>query len=323
MRIFEGAQARRAAEGPPIAPLALAIGNFDGVHRGHQELVRVARALAAKIGGETGVLTFAPHPARVFAPALAPPLIVSLTRRLELLAAVGVDLAVVEPFTRDFAAIEAEDFVRDFLVAGLGAREVVIGYDFSFGRGRRGNPELLRALGASLGLSVSIVSPVSIDGLLCSSTKVRELVLEGRVEGAALLLGRPFELTGPVVRGAGRGRGLGFPTANLEPEAELVPKLGIYAARAHVLDASGAVASSHRAALSVGNNPTFESRSSPETNRGASVEAYLLDFDADLYGQRLRLDVLHHLRDERRFASVEALVAQIASDVAEVRSRLP
>ncbi len=310
MRILEGMAAAGAR-----TPLALAIGNFDGVHRGHQELVRLARARAAALGGEAGVLTFWPHPARIFAPTLAPPLIVSLERRLELLAETGIDLAVVEPFTRDLASIEAEDFVRDWLVGRLGAREVVVGYDFSFGRGRRGNADLLRALGATLGLGVSIVSPVSVDGLPCSSTKVRELVLEGRVEGAALLLGRPFEVTGPVVRGAGRGRGLGIPTANVASEAELLPKLGIYAARAHVLDARGASESSHLVALSVGSNPTF----TPGAGSPVTVEAHLLDFDADLYGRRLRLDVLHRLRDERRYESVEALLAQIHADIAQVR----
>jgi riboflavin kinase/FMN adenylyltransferase len=305
---------------PPEAlpsPLALAIGNFDGVHRGHQELVRAARGIAARLGGTAGVLTFDPHPARVFAPALAPPLIVSLERRLELLGAAGAELAIVEAFTPALAAVEAEAFVRDVLVGGFGAREVVVGYDFSFGHGRRGTPALLGALGAGLGLGVTIVPPVTVDGLVCSSTKVREFVLEGRVEGAALLLGRPVELQGPVVRGAGRGRGLGIPTANVAPEGELVPRLGIYAARALLLDARGAVASTHKAALSIGSNPTF-------VPAGAVVvEAHLLDFDGDLYGQRVRLEVLHRLRDERRFESVEALLAQIAADVAETRARVP
>jgi riboflavin kinase / FMN adenylyltransferase len=316
LKIVAGA-AEAADVGRP--PLALAIGNFDGVHRGHQELVRVARALAGPLAGAAAVLTFTPHPARVFAPALAPPLIVSLERRLELLAVAGVDVAIVEPFTPAFASIEAEAFVRDVLAARLGAREIVVGYDFSFGRGRRGTPASLRALGAELGLGVTIVEAVSIDGLPCSSTKIRELVLEGRVEGAALLLGRPVEITGAVVRGAGRGRGLGVPTANVAPEAELLPRLGIYAARAHVLDAAGAVASSHRVALSVGRNPTFTGAGAG----GVTVEAHLLDFDGDLYDRRLRLEVTHWLRDERRFDSTGALVGQIGADIAEVRARLP
>jgi riboflavin kinase/FMN adenylyltransferase len=305
-----------SARTPGAAPLALAIGNFDGVHLGHQELVRVARARGAAIGATAGILTFTPHPARVFAPALAPPLISSLERRLELLGEAGAEIAIVEPFTPALAAVEAEAFVRDVLVARLGAREVVVGYDFSFGRGRRGTPALLRDTGAAVGLGVTIVPPVTVAGLVCSSTKVREFVLEGRVEGAALLLGRPVELQGPVVRGAGRGRGLGVPTANVVPDGELVPRLGIYAARALVLDEAGRVASTHKAALSIGSNPTF-------VQAGAvSVEAHLLDFDGDLYGRRVRLEVLHRLRDERRFESVEALLAQIAADIAETRARV-
>jgi riboflavin kinase/FMN adenylyltransferase len=311
MKIFEGAPAALGQD-----PLALAIGNFDGVHRGHQELVRVARARGAAIGASPAVLTFSPHPARIFAPALAPPLIVSLERRLELLEAAGAEVAVVQPFTREFAAIEPSAFVREFLAARLRVREIVVGYDFTFGKARSGNTALLQALGTELGIGVTIVPPVTVDGLTCSSTKVREFVLEGRVEGAAMLLGRPVEITGPVVRGAGRGRGLGVPTANVSPEAELVPRLGIYAAWAEVLD--GPTPGRHRAALSVGSNPTFTSTSTG----GVTVEAYLLDFEGDLYGRRLRLEVLHRLRDERRFESTEALVAQIARDVAEVRARL-
>lgn len=312
MRILAAAEAMRGDR----PPLALAIGNFDGVHRGHQELVRVARERAAATGATAGVLTFTPHPAKIFAPALAPPLIVSLERRLELLGQAGADVGIVEEFTPALAAVEAEDFVRDVLVGGLGAREVVVGWDFSFGRGRRGNPALLRDVGAALGLGVTVVPPVTVDGLVCSSTKVREFVLEGRVEGAGLLLGRPAELQGVVVRGAGRGRGLGIPTANVTPEAELAPKVGIYAARARVLDATGAIASTHKAALSIGSNPTFVAAGA------VTIEAHLLDFDADLYEKRLRIEVLHRLRDERRFDSVAALLAQIAVDVAETRARV-
>jgi riboflavin kinase/FMN adenylyltransferase len=317
VKVVRAGEAAHLAEAAP-APLALAIGNFDGVHRGHQELVRVAAEIAARIGGTAGVLTFDPHPARVFAPALAPPLIVSLARRLELLGEAGAALAIVEAFTPALAAVEPEAFVRDVLVAGFGAREVVVGYDFSFGRARRGTPALLRELGAGLGLGVTVVPPVTVDGLVCSSTKVREFVLEGRVEGAALLLGRPVELQGPVVRGAGRGRGLGIPTANVAPEGELVPRLGIYAARAHVLDAAGAVASTHGAAVSIGSNPTFV----PAGAGLVAIEAHLLDFDGDLYEKRLRLEVLHRLRDERRFESVDALMQQIGADIAQTRSLL-
>ena len=293
-------------------PLAIAIGNFDGVHLGHQALLREVSARAHAHGAIPAVLTFTPHPARLFAPDRAPPLIMSLARRLNLCAEAGIELAVVEPFTRAFAAIEADDFVRDVLARDLGARDLVVGYDFSFGRGRTGDAKRLGELGEALGIGVAVIPPVAIDGRACSSTAIRTLVSEGRTADAAALLGRPFEIEGRVARGAARGRTLGFPTANVLPEGELLPKLGIYAARAIVLD--GPLAGTTRpAALSVGKNTTFTDANT------VSVEAYLLDFDGDLYESRLRLQLGQRLRDEQKFASIDALVTQIAADVDRVR----
>jgi riboflavin kinase/FMN adenylyltransferase len=315
MYLVRGRTAIAATLGRELRRPAIAIGNFDGVHRGHQALIATARRLAASNGGEVVALAFDPHPARLLAPALAPPLITSLERRAELLGEAGADVVVLEPFTHEFAAIQAEAFASDVLHGDLHAAHVVVGYDFSFGRGRRGDTAMLEALGSQLGFGVSIVRRVAIHGLTCSSTKVREFVLEGRVEGAEVLLGRPFEITGEVVRGAGRGRGIGFPTANIRPEAELLPKPGIYACRAQVLD--GAAATTTRlAALSIGTNPTFV------PGGPLTVEAYLLDHEGDLYGRRLRLLVAGRLRDELRFESVDALVAQINLDVARTRELL-
>ena len=316
MQLVRGRTAITATLGRELRRAAIVIGNFDGVHRGHLALIETARRLADNTGGEVAALTFDPHPARLLAPGLAPPLIVSLERRAELLGEAGVDVVVVEPFTRELAAVEAEAFGADVLGRDLRAAHVVVGYDFSFGKGRRGDTTMLGDLGERHGFGVSIVRRVSIHGLTCSSTKVREFVLEGRVEGAAVLLGRPFEITGTVVRGAGRGRGIGYPTANVQGEAELLPKAGIYAARAELLDDAGAVTASHVAALSVGTNPTFVA------GGGLTVEAYLLDFDADLYGRRLRLQLIERLRDELRFDSVDALTKQIAADVARTRELL-
>jgi len=313
MQLVRGRTAVTATLGRELRRAAIVLGNFDGVHRGHQALIETARRLADNTGGEVVALTFDPHPARLLAPGLAPPLIVSLDRRAELLAEAGVDVVVVEPFTRAFAAIEAEAFGGEVLARDLRAAHVVVGYDFSFGKGRRGDTTMLGDLGERHGFGVSIVRRVSIHGLTCSSTKVREFVLEGRVEGAAVLLGRPFEITGTVVRGAGRGRGIGYPTANVHGEAELLPKAGIYAARALLLDEAGAVVAAHVAALSVGTNPTFVA------GGGLTVEAYLLDFDGDLYDRRVRLQLIERLRDELRFDSVEALTTQIAADVARTR----
>ena len=317
MRIVPGAADFGAsAARPSAARLAVAIGNFDGVHLGHAALLAEARARAARRGAASAVLTFTPHPARLFAPERAPPLIMSLERRLELVAEAGIDVAIVQPFTRDFAAIDAPAFVRDVLARDLGACDAVVGYDFSFGRGRAGNAGMLGALGAAADIEVAVIPPISVAGQACSSTRIRELVQAGDTDAAAGLLGRPFELEGVVVRGAGRGRGLGFSTANVAPEAELRPLLGIYAARARVLD--GPLAGTARAAaLSVGRNPTFDAGAGP--GNAVSVEAYLLDFEGDLYDRRLRLEVGDRLRDEQRFDSIEALIAQIREDVTRVR----
>jgi len=311
MKIVSGAAGFVA----PPAALALAIGNFDGVHLGHAALLAEARARAARRGGQSAVLTFTPHPAQVFAPERAPPLIMSLSRRLQLIAEAGIDVAIVEPFTHAFAAIEAPAFVRDVLARDLRASDVIVGHDFSFGRDRAGDVGLLSELGAEAGIDVAVIPAIGVDGQPCSSTRIRQLVAAGDTPAAARLLGRPFELEGPVARGAGRGRGLGFPTANVVPEAELRPKLGIYAARAQVLD--GPLAGTVRsAALSVGTNPQFAAggAASPVT-----IEAYLLDFDGDLYDRRLRVQVGERLRNEQRFESIEALIAQIREDVAQVR----
>lgn len=312
MLILRG-RARMAADGR--RPLSLAIGNCDGVHLGHQALVARARALADASGSRAAVMIFDPHPARYFAPALAPPLIQTIERRLDLLADAGAEVAIVEPFDAALAGLEAEAFVDEILARELGVRHVVVGQGFSFGRGRRGNAALLESLGRRLGLEVVIHPPVMVGGMVCSSTKIREFVLEGRVDGAQLLLGRPFEVVGTIVRGRGRGRRLGIPTANLQVEGELLPRSGIYAGLARRLDASPLA---RPAAVSVGTNPTF-----PDATPAVTVEAHLLDFEGDLYGSRLRLELHARLRDERRFESPDELVAQIQEDVARTRELLP
>jgi riboflavin kinase/FMN adenylyltransferase len=292
----------------------VAIGNFDGVHRGHAHIFQQARALAGGLDGEAVVLTFDPHPAKVLAPAFAPPLITPLSRKLELIAAAGMDAVVVEPFDRSFAGHSADDFARGLLAEALGARHVVVGYDFTFGAKRSGNVDALRALGSQLGFDLTVVAPVSVDGIVCSSTKVREFVLEGRVDGAALVLGRDAEVEGVVVRGAGRGRTIGVPTANVKPDTELLPKNGVYAGWGEQLPGNGAAGRRWPAAINVGTNPTFVS------GHAISVEAHLLDCNEDLYDQRLRIGFVQRLRDEERFASREALVAQIGNDIEQARA---
>jgi riboflavin kinase/FMN adenylyltransferase len=292
----------------PLREPVVAIGNFDGVHLGHRRLLALARERADARGGEAVVLTFDPHPAKILAPSLAPPLLHTKARKLELLAAAGIDAAVLEPFTRTLAALSAPAFVAELLARDLGVREIVVGYDFTYGTKRSGNVESLAADAQRLGIALHVVPQVTVDGLVASSTKIRELLLEGNVAGARLLLGRDFDVDGEVVRGAGRGRTIGVPTANVNPEGELLPKPGIYAVTVSV-DGGAPIA----AAASLGTNPTF-------VEGGAlTLEAHLLDWEGDLYGRRVRVAFRERIRAEERFSTVEALVAQIRRDVDDCR----
>lgn len=323
MRIYEG-----LAEAVNQLPRgAVAIGNFDGVHLGHKALFAEARRLAAGTAGQVCALTFDPHPARLLAPDYAPPLICAPARKRELLAECGVAALVEQPFDASFAALSPDRFVALLLATGI--TDVVVGHDFTYGKGRKGNVGSLRLMleSAGGGVRLHVVAPVAVNGLVCSSTKVREFVLEGRVEAANMLLGRPFDVDGEVVRGAGRGRKLGFPTANLRTQSELLPAVGVYAVRAQLLtDAPGGASPLHlRGAANLGLNPTFRSDAALAGARGQpplSLEVHLFDFAQDIYGQRLRVQFVHRLREERRFPGIEALKEQIGKDLAEARRLL-
>ncbi|HYZ90015.1 MAG TPA: bifunctional riboflavin kinase/FAD synthetase, partial [Myxococcales bacterium] len=334
MRIHSGiaASARRLTRG------ALAIGNFDGVHLGHRGLFDAAKSAAQHLGGPTCALTFEPHPARLLAPEYAPPLICTPERKRELLAAAGVDDLVVQPFDRAFAQTEPDRFV-DLLLA-TGVAEIVVGHDFTYGRERRGTVETLRTALEQCRVRLHVVPVITVHGLVVSSTKIREFTLEGRVEAAAQLLGRPFDLDGDVVRGVGRGRKLGWPTANIRTGAELLPAVGVYAVRARLVEAQRSAAeelpgaepvpyiaprlgAALSGAANLGLNPTF--RDDAHAGSGLyplMLEVHLLDTDQDLYGRTLRVEFVHRLRDERRFPNVDALKEQIARDVAAARRLL-
>jgi riboflavin kinase / FMN adenylyltransferase len=276
-------------------PRDLAVGEFDGVHVGHREVIR---------GADT-VLTFEPHPRTVVSPDSAPKLLTSLETKAELIAGLGVQELVVIPFDGDRAAQSAEDFVAEELVGRLDARRVSVGENFRFGNRARGDAALLQRQEA---FATRVSQLVELEGEIVSSTHIRGLVTAGEVATAARFLGAPFSMRGLIVHGDKRGRTLGFPTANLVPDARMVvPDHGIYACRAHV---SG---ETHVAAVNVGVRPTFTS------GRGLLVEAYLLDFDADIYGAELKLEFLERLRGERRFESVEALIDQMDRDVEQTR----
>lgn len=297
------------------APVVV-LGNFDGVHRGHQHLFAHAKSLCRKLiadgapRSELVALTFDPHPTRLLAPSFAPPLISTTACKLRLLAEAGVDVAVLQPFDSALAQTSPEEFFAQVLQNGLGAKVICVGYDFTFGRQRSGTTDKLHQLAAAQHIEVVVVPPFSVDGLVCSSTKVREFVLEGRVDGARLLLGRDFAVEGVVVHGDGRGRSIGIPTANLKPETELLPAPGVYAGSAEF------AGERVLAAINVGSNPTFVSDG---INRPHRIEAHLLDVSPDLYGQALRVAFHTRLRAETRFNSATELVAQIQRDIAEVR----
>jgi riboflavin kinase/FMN adenylyltransferase len=301
--------------GTPGPGTAVTIGAYDGVHLGHRALLRDLCDRAEVAGLSSVVVTFDRHPAYVVRPESAPKQLTGLEQKLELLADCGVDRTVVVPFDEERANETAEDFVKEVLVDQLSARLVVVGEDFHFGHGRKGNVGLLRELGARWGFEVIGVGLTDDGAEPVSSTRIRALLAAGDVEEAARLLGRLHEVRGPVVRGDGRGGPeLGFPTANLEiPDDIALPADGVYAG--HFRRADGSM---HHAAINVGRRPTFyEPDAAP-----VLVEAHLLHFDGDLYGEPSRVCFAHRLRDELRFDSVEGLIAQMHQDVGQAERML-
>jgi riboflavin kinase / FMN adenylyltransferase len=281
----------------------LALGNFDGLHRGHIKIIERVRRVAAERGGTSLVLTFDPHPPRVVRPDKAPPLLMTLEQKVEALAKAGIQGVAIVRFTHDLSRWEPEAFVRNVLVDWLRVAEVWVGADFLFGRDRSGNFSLLRALGAQYGFRAEKIDPVRYKEFVVSSTRIRRLVAEGRVDEASALLGHHVYIEGTVVRGAGRGRELGVPTANLESTNELIPPHGVYATTAAV---DGVV---YPSVTNIGLRPTFES--TPKT----TIEVHVLGLNADMYNQRVRLGFVQRLRDERQFPDVDALKAQIDADI--------
>lgn len=287
------------------------IGNFDGVHMGHQELIRITRKKAAQNNVAPVLVTFDPHPVHVVRGG-GPGILTPLARKLELLERSGLDATLVLPFTKELAAMSAEEFVRVVLAGVLRTRELVTGFNFALGKNRSGAYDTLGALGAQYGFSVIQVPPVVIEGETVSSTRIREHVRSGEMEKVALLLGRMHSIDGVVVHGQARGRKLGYPTANIDYGNVLLPPLGAYAAW---LSVPGGDAAPRMCMTSVGTNPTFK--------RGnVTVEANVFDFSGDLYGKKVRLFFARRLRGEVRFQSADDLKARLVKDEAATRELL-
>ncbi|HEY8346329.1 MAG TPA: bifunctional riboflavin kinase/FAD synthetase [Symbiobacteriaceae bacterium] len=305
----------------------VAIGKWDGVHLGHQTIVRELVAEARRTGGQAVVVGFHPLPMAVLCPDQAPPALQTLAERAEVLAGLGVDVYLALPFTREFASMEPEAFVQDVLLGQLRARQVMVGFNNTFGRGGRGNAETLTRMLGPLGVPVRVFPPVTLEGQAVSSTEIRRFLASGEVEQAARFLGRPFSVDGVVVSGDRRGQQLGYPTANLQvPEGRQLPACGVYVARVTVLEqpSFGDVlpctvtvrsGPSYGAMLNLGMRPTFQ-------GKDLRIEAHLLDFRGDLYGKELRVEFLTRLRGEKAFPDADALRQQLAADEAAARAWL-
>jgi riboflavin kinase/FMN adenylyltransferase len=286
------------------------IGNFDGVHRGHQRILRRVVARAREVGRPAVAITFEPHPLAVLRPDQAPPRVQTLRQKEEAVEAIGIGTLLVIPFTRDFSLTEPEEFVRDFIVARLAASEIFLGRHFAFGRGKRGDLSLLSRLGREHGFGASAVEEVDFEGEPISSTRIRGAIRGGDVARAARMLGRDYEMEGIVSKGEGVGRTIGYPTINLSPENELYPANGVYATRL----ATRSSPEPFDAVTNVGTRPTLYE------DVARTIETHVMDFSADVYGERVRLLFAERLREERKFGSVEELTVQIGRDVAAARA---
>jgi riboflavin kinase/FMN adenylyltransferase len=299
MRLFHGTDNADIAR-----PTVLTLGVFDGLHLGHQLIMKTVVERARAVNAAPTVVTFEPHPRAVLHPESAPPLLQTFDQKIEALSVLGIEQTIVIHFDRAFSQIRAEDFLRDVVVERLHAKEVYLGRGFAFGHNREGNIELLRNISDRLGFLADEVPEVRLRGCRIGSTRIRELLQQGRVNLARRMLGRPYGVEGRVIRGAARGISLGFPTANLHPQNRVIPKGGVYV--------TATLIEGHwrRSVTNIGTRPTFEDASE------LSVETFVINWSGDLCGDVLRVRFLHRLRDEKRFGSVDELKLQIEHDVA-------
>lgn len=299
MKIFHGTENANI-----LRPTVLTLGVFDGLHLGHQRIMRQVVDRARALNAGATAITFDPHPREVLYPDTAPPLLQTLDQRLASLEALGIDQAIVVKFDREFAAQPAEDFLAKIVHDRLHAREVYLGQGFAFGKDRGGNIDLLRRMGDELGFVAAEVEEVRLRGRRISSSVIRKLLLGGQINLARRMLGRPYGVEGIIIRGNRRGHTIGFPTANLKPKNRVIPRYGVYAT-ATLIDGLW-----RKSITNIGVRPTFENESEP------SIETYIFDFDEDLYGDAIRVRFLHRIRDERKFSGIDELKAQIERDTA-------
>ena len=280
----------------------LTLGNFDGVHLGHQAIFKKVIERTREINGTSIVFTFEPHPLKVLAPERSPRMLNTFHGKMKLLAAAGIEIVICANFTRTFAEQHPEDFARDVLFKQIGVREVYVGYDYAFGKGREGSIESLKEMGRTFGFEVGVVEAVQVNDIVVSSSVIRDLISAGSVEEAAGLLGRRYAVEGEVVHGSHRGQTLGFPTANLKIANELIPAHGVYAVLAQV------EYQTIKGVASIGVRPTFDAGP-------VSIEVYLFDFHEGLYGKEIEVQFVKRLRGEEKFSNAGALVQQIRKDV--------
>ncbi len=303
MKIFHGTENANISR-----PTVLTLGVFDGLHLGHQRIMQTVVDRAKAVDAVATAITFDPHPRAVLHPESAPPLLQTLDQRLANFEVLGIEQAIVVPFTREFAAQPAEDFLTNIIRDRLHAKEVYLGKGFAFGKDRGGNITLLREMSGELGFTADEIDEVQLRGIRISSSKIRRLLDEGRVNLARRMLGRPYGVEGVIIRGNRRGHTIGFPTANLKPHNRVIPRYGVYAT-ATLIDGKW-----RKSITNIGVRPTFESDSEP------SIESYIFDFDGDLYGDVLRVRFLYRIRDERKFNGIDALKAQIEKDTRRARN---
>lgn len=306
MKIFDGIDKVKKKLPYPV----LTIGNFDGMHLGHQAIFRMLKERAKKKNGTSVVFTFVPHPLSVIAPERAPKLLTTYKEKISLIKNFGIDAIICANFTKNFSNISAEDFVRKILCEGIGVKEIYIGSNYLFGKGRKGSPELLKSMGKECGFTVKVVDEININGKDLSSSKIRRLVAHGKVDEVSDFLGRHYSVEGIVVEGAKRGKSLlNTPTANLLTANELLPKDGVYAVTVEIDGRT------YSGATNIGYNPTFGEKK-------FSFETHVLDFKGKLLGKTLKVTFYKRIRDEMKFAGVEELKAQLKKDIEEIRAAL-